>query len=90
MTDTTISYTVTLNPTEEQAMRYVTLSPQEWIDNVVKNRTRIAIDEIVALYTKRALDEGIQIPTTRGDIVTDAHVRGWVMSAQQHEQNFQD
>ena len=54
MTDSTI--TVSLNATEEQAMRYVAKSPQEWVDNVVKNRAKIAIDEIVALYTKRALD----------------------------------
>ena len=79
-------YTVSLNATEEQAMRYVTINPQEWVDNVVKNRARIAIDEIVALYTKRALDEGVQIPTTRGDIVTDAYVRGWVMSAQERDE----
>ena len=86
MTDSTISYTVSLNATEEQAMRYVAMNPQEWIDNVVKNRARIAIDEIVALYTKRALDEGIQIPTTRSDIVKDAYAREWVMSAQKRDE----
>ena len=79
-------YTISLNATEEQAMRYATLNPQDWVDNVVKNRARIAIDEIVALYTKRALDEGVQIPTTRGDIVTDAYVRKWVMSAQERDE----
>ena len=79
-------YTVSFHATEEQAMRYVTINPQEWVDNVVKNRARIAIDEIVALYTKRALDEGVQIPTTRGDIVTDAYAREWVMSAQKRDE----
>ena len=86
MTDSTISYTITLNATEEQALAYVAKSPSDWIDNVVKNRARIAIDEIVALYTKRALDEGVQIPTTRGDIVTDAYARGWVMSAKKRDE----
>ena len=81
-----MTYIVSLNATEEQAMRYVTINPQEWVDNAVKNRARIAIDEIVALYTKRALDEGVQIPTTRGDIVTDAYVRKWVMSAQERDE----
>ena len=80
-----MTYIVSLNATEEQAMRYVAMNPQEWIDNVVKNRARISIDEIVALYTKRALDEGVQIPTTRGDIVTDAYAREWVMSAQKRD-----
>ena len=81
-----MTYIVSLNATEEQAMRYVAMNPQEWIDNVVKNRARMAIDEIVALYTKRALDEGIQIPTTRGDIVKDAYAREWVMSAQKRDE----
>ena len=79
-------YTVSLNATEEQALAYVAKSPSEWIENAAKNRARIAIDEIVALYTKRALDEGVQIPTTRGDIVTDAYVRKWVMSAQERDE----
>ena len=90
MTDSTISYTVSLNATEEQAMRYVAMSPSEWIENAAKNRARIAIDEIVALFTKRALDEGVQIPTTRGDIVTDAYAREWVMSAQKRDELNQD
>ena len=81
-----MTYTVSLNATEEQAMRYVAMNPQDWVENVVKNRARIAIDEIVALYTKRALDEGIQIPTTRGDIVKDAYAREWVMSAQKRDE----
>ena len=81
-----MTYIVSLNATEEQAMRYVAMNPQDWVDNVVKNRARMAIDEIVALYTKRALDEGVQIPTTRGDIVTDAYAREWVMSAQKRDE----
>ena len=81
-----MTYIVSLNATEEQAMRYVAMNPQDWVDNVVKNRARMAIDEIVALYTKRALDEGVQIPTTRSDIVTDAYAREWVMSAQKRDE----
>ena len=78
-----MDYTITLTDTEDKALSYASLSQQDWIDNVVHNRCRIAINEIVDIYTKRALDEGVQIPATRELIVTDAFTRGWVKTAQQ-------
>ena len=75
--------TVTLTDTENKAMEYAAASVQDWIDNAATNRARIAIDEIVKIYTDRALDEGVQIPTTKDAIVTDAFDRGWVKTAAQ-------
>lgn len=75
-------YTVTLTAAEDTAMAVVAASVQEWIDNDVKNRARVAINEIVKLYTARALDEGVTIPSTRDEIVADALARGWVITAQ--------
>ena len=69
---------VELTDTEMKAMEYVALSPVAWADNAVTNRARIAIDEIVSIYTQRALDEGVQIPSTRDEIVADSFARGWV------------
>ena len=69
---------VNITDTEMKAMEYVAESPLAWADNAVTNRARIAIDEIVSIYTTRALDEGVQIPTTREEIVADAFERGWV------------
>jgi len=73
--------TVTLTTTEMKAMEYVAPSASDWVDNAVLNRARIAIDEIVSIYTQRALDEGVQIPNTRDGIVADAFTRGWVKTA---------
>lgn len=75
--------TIEITDTEYSAMEYAALSPEDWSDNAVKNRARIAIDEIVQLYTSTALDEGVQIPTTREEIVADAFARGWVKTAAQ-------
>lgn len=75
--------TIEVTDTEYSAMEYAALSPNDWADNAVKNRARIAIDEIVQIYTSKALDEGVQIPTTRDEIVADAFARGWVKSAAQ-------
>lgn len=72
---------IELTDTEMKAMEYVALSPLDWADNAVTNRARIAIDEIVSIYTQRALDEGVQIPSTRDEIVADAFIRGWVKTA---------
>lgn len=73
--------TVTITDTQLKGLEYTANSPQEWAENAITNRARIAVDEIVSIYTARALDEGVQIPTTRDEIVTDAFNRGWVQTA---------
>jgi hypothetical protein len=78
--------TIELNDTQYKGLEYASLSPEDWADNAVTNRARIAIDEIVKIYTERALDEGVQIPTTREEIVADAFTRGWVKTAQQRNE----
>ena len=78
-----MDYTITLTDTEDKALSYASLSQQDWIDNAVHNRCRIAIQEIIDIYTKRALDEGVQIPATRELIVADAFTRSWVKTTQQ-------
>lgn len=74
-------YTVELTTTENLALGYVAASQQDWIDNAVHNRTRIAIDEIVSLAVTKYLDANISIPATREEIVQDAFDRGWVTAA---------
>ena len=76
---------VNITDTEMKAMEYVAMSPLAWVDNAVTNRARIAMDEIISIYTARALDEGVQIPTTRDEIVNDAFARGWVQTAAERE-----
>lgn len=75
--------TVSITDTENKGMEYVAASVQDWADNALTNRARIAVDEIVKIYTDRALDEGVQIPATRELIVNDAFTRGWVKTAAQ-------
>ena len=74
-------YTVTLTTTEDLALSHVAASQQDWIDNAVHNRARIAIDEIVTLAVTKYLDANISIPATREEIVQDAFDRGWVTAA---------
>lgn len=81
--------TVTLTDTQYKGLEYAAASPQDWADNAVTERARIANDEIVQLYTNRALDEGVQIPATRELIVADAFARGWVKTAAQRNAEAQ-
>ena len=74
---------VELTDSEYKALEYVNDTPESWSDNAVKNRIRIATDEIVALYTEKALDGGITIPSSRAEIIDDAYARGWIKTAKQ-------
>jgi transcription-repair coupling factor (superfamily II helicase) len=75
--------TITLTDTQFKGLEYVALSPQDWAENAVTERCRIANDEIISMYTNRALDEGVAIPATRELIVADAFTRGWAETAEQ-------
>lgn len=79
----TQTITIELTDTQYKGLEYAALSPSEWAENAVTERCRIANDEIVSIYTNRALDEGVQIPATRELIVADAFTRGWVKTAEQ-------
>tara|TARA_R110000868_G_scaffold85685_5_gene240879 strand:+ start:778 stop:1050 length:273 start_codon:yes stop_codon:yes gene_type:complete len=73
--------TITITESEIKALEYVAVSPQEWSENAVTERARVATNDIVRLYTERALDEGISIPVTRDAIIMDAYAREWIRTA---------
>ena len=75
--------TINLTDTQYKGLQYAAADPQDWADNALTNRARIANDEIVQMYTNRALDEGVAIPATRELIVADAFTRGWAKTAAQ-------
>lgn len=74
-------YQVDLSESDDLALQYVAVSANDWIQNVVNERCRIATDDIVNLAVRRYLEEGIQVPSTKDDIVLDAFARGWVVKA---------
>ena len=64
--------TITLTDTQFKGLEYAAVSPQDWAENAVTVRCRIANDEIVDLTVKHCLDNDIQVPATREAIVTYA------------------
>ena len=65
-------YEIELTDTEDKAMTYACLSTQDWADNALKNRARIAIDDIVARNMKHCNANGIAIATGEDAQVTQA------------------
>lgn len=70
-----VTYNITLSDAEDKALRVVANSPQEWIDNAVKSRCQIAIDEIVNNEIQRKLANGETISGSKEDIVMAAQVK---------------
>lgn len=69
-----VTYTITLTEAENKALGVVALSQQNWIDNAVHERCRIAIDEIVNTEVQRKLAAGESITGSKEDIVVAANV----------------
>jgi hypothetical protein len=70
-----VTYEVVLSDAENKALGYVAASQQDWIDNAVHERCRIAIEEIVAAEVQRKLAAGETISGTKEDIVINAPIK---------------
>lgn len=68
------TYTITLSAAEDKALHAVALSAQDWIDNAVHERCRIAIDDIVNAEVQRKLAAGEAITGSKEDIVLAANI----------------
>lgn len=66
--------TITLSNAEHKALASVAVSPEDWINNAVHERCRIAIEEIVAAEVQRKLAAGEPIIGTKDDIVMAAQI----------------
>jgi hypothetical protein len=69
------NYTVTLSDAEDKALGVVALSQDQWIQNAVHERCRVAMEEIIAAEVQRLLGEGKPITGTKDDIVMDAPIK---------------
>lgn len=68
------TYIITLSEAEDKALHTVAISAQDWIDNAVHERCRLAVDEIVNAEVQRKLAAGEPITGSKDDIVLAAKV----------------
>ena len=68
------TYTITLTDAQDKALSVVTLDQQDWIENAVFERCRIAIEEIVNTEVQRKLANNETISGSKEDIVMAADI----------------
>lgn len=68
-------YTIILSDAEDKALGVIAVSQNEWIQNAVHDRCRIAIDGIVASEVERITASGGTLSGTKDDIVLAAPVK---------------
>ena len=71
------TYTIELTDAETKAMEYVAFSVQDWADNALQNRARIAMDEIYdAEVARMTADPDItSIPADKEAVVLAADIK---------------
>lgn len=79
------TYTVNLSDSEQIAMEYVAADVNEWIQNVVHERARIASEQMVSEYINERLVTGESISGTKEEIVMKSNLPN---AQARHEENL--
>lgn len=79
------NYTITLSVAEDKALSYAALSQNDWIQNAIHERCRVAIEEIVAITVQKCLETNTTIPGSKDAMVDLAFEKGWVKTAAQRQ-----
>ena len=76
------TYTINYSEAENLAMSYIALSVDDWVQNACHERARIAIEEIVQITVQKCLENNVQIPGSKDEMVVLAFNQGWVEAAE--------
>jgi hypothetical protein len=82
-----MNYTIELTETEKLALEYVAYDPQDWVENAMKERARLATEEIVKIAVDKFLEAGQTIPGSREEIVAAAYANNWIQTAKYRTDN---
>jgi hypothetical protein len=66
------SYTVGITTGEYKALQHVMTDQKDWVENVLKNRARIATTEIQTLYTNYKIEKGEAITAIGSTSIIEA------------------
>ena len=66
------SYTVGISTGEYKALQAVMIDQKDWIENAIKNRARIASDDIINKYTQFKINKGEAITAVGTTAVIEA------------------
>jgi hypothetical protein len=79
------TYTIELSAAENAALSHVALSQDDWIQNAVHERARVAIDEIVAITVQKCLETNTPIPGSKDAMVELAFDQGWIKTSAERQ-----
>ena len=79
---------VTVTDTQVKCLEYVAYSVQDWCDNAIHNRARIAQEEIIAKLVAHCNEKGITIATGVDAQVAQAYELKIVDTAKNVQDNF--
>lgn len=79
------NYTITLSAAEDAALSVVALSQNDWIQNAVHERCRVATEDIVGITVQKCLETNTPIPGSKDAMVDLAFEKGWVKTAAQRQ-----
>jgi len=82
-----MNYTIELTETEKLAMEYIAYDPQTWVENAMKERARLATEEIVKIAVDKFLEANQTIPGSREEIVAAAYENNWIQTAKYRTDN---
>jgi len=82
--------TVTLTDTQTKCLEYAAYSVQDWCDNAIHNRARIAQEEIIAALVAHCNANGVAIATGVDAQVTQAYSLGVVDTAKNTSDSASD
>lgn len=74
---------VTVSDTQVKCLEYAAYSVQDWCDNAIHNRARVAQEQIIAKLVAHCNEKGIAIATGADAQVTQAYTLGVVKTAKQ-------
>ena len=82
------SYTVGITTGEYLALRSVMVDPEEWVNNAIKNRARIASVDIINEYTQFKINKGEAITSIGSTaVIQDYYNEGVTVVAELKFQN---
>ena len=82
-----MNYTIELTETEKLAMEYIAYDPQTWVENAMKERARIATEDIVKIAVEKFLEANQTIPGSKEEIVAAAYTNNWIQTAKYRTDN---
>ncbi len=66
------SYTVGITTGEYKALQYVMVDQNEWVNNALKNRARVATEDIQSQYTTYKINKGEAITAIGSTAIIEA------------------